>query len=59
MRERKEFASLGLGEQILSFNSNPEFSSDTIVIVEVKSKINFGSVKRVLKTIKCQGKIRE
>ena len=43
-----------LEEQFLSFKSSTQFQGDIVCTVEVKIKTNFGSVKRICKTVKCQ-----
>ena len=51
-----------LGEQILSFKSNPQNRSDIVSTIKVKNKIFFFNFQRVWKTVKCQeniGKVRE
>ena len=48
-----------LGEQILSFESNPQIWSDTDNTIKVKNKNDFLSCQRIWKTVKCQEKIRE
>ena len=49
-----------LGEQILSFKSNPQIWSDTVSTIKVKNKNDFFFIcQRVWKTVKIRETVRE